>query len=106
MRAWSRSPCRGDIYLPGPARAASTHAASGRGGPDRAHGHVLDVPDRQLEEPLAHLGERAGIAGRQEAVRALAALGVPDPLAVEGLRDLARGLVRGEDERDGPPEDP
>ena len=48
----------------------------------------------------------SGIAGREEAVRALAAVVVLDPLPRERLGGLARGLFCREDERDAATEDP
>src|SRR5581483_10760512 len=39
----------------------------------------LDLVDRKLEEARAHVAERLGVAGGEEAVRALAVLGVLDP---------------------------
>ena len=60
--------------------------------------------DRELEEAAPQLAEELRVARRQEAVRALAADVVLDPLPRERLRDLARGLLRGEDERDAAPE--
>ena len=60
---------------------------------------ALDLADRQLEEARAHLAELLRVAGRQEAVGALAGLVVLDPLARERLGHLARRLLGGEDER-------
>ena len=60
---------------------------------------VLGRLDRELEEAAAHLAEELRVARGQEAVRALAAVLVLDPLPRERLRDLARGLLRREDER-------
>src|SRR5262245_31623497 len=61
--------------------------------------------DRKLQEAPAHLLELAGIAGREEAIRALPPVGVLDALPCERLGDLARGLLCREDERDAAPED-
>ena len=60
---------------------------------------MLDLAERQLEEALAELAEERRVAGREEAVGALAAGLVLDPLARERLGDLARGLLGREDER-------
>jgi hypothetical protein len=60
---------------------------------------VLHVSDRQLQEADAHLTERLGIAGREEAIRPLARDLVPVALARERLRNFVRGLLGGEDER-------
>ena len=61
--------------------------------------------DGELEKAATHLPEELGVACRQEAIRALAAHFVLDPLALERLGDLAGGLLGREDERDATPED-
>src|SRR5215218_5349964 len=65
---------------------------------------MLDLAERQLQEPLAESAERRRIAGGQEAVGALPVGVVLDSLARERLGNLARGLLRREDERDAAPE--
>src|SRR4051794_23497570 len=61
---------------------------------------MLDRAERQLEEARAERPEQLRIAGRQEAVLALATAVVLEALARERLRHLARRLVRREDQRD------
>ena len=56
--------------------------------------------DRELEEASPHLAEELGVAGRQEAVRALARVSVLDPLTGKRLAHFPRGLLSREDERD------
>src|SRR5215211_3002338 len=65
---------------------------------------MLDLAERQLQEPLAESAERCGIAGGQEAVGALPVGVVLDSLARERLGNLTRGLLRREDQRDAAPE--
>src|SRR5581483_6678396 len=65
---------------------------------------VVDAGDRQLQEATTLLAERVGLAGRQEPVRPLPRAVVLDALARQRLGDLARGLVRGEDEAHVTPE--
>src|SRR5206468_11771807 len=62
--------------------------------------HVLDCVDRKLQEAGAHRTERLGIAGGEETVGAVARRVVVDALPRERLGDLARSLLRREDERD------
>src|SRR5262249_6924541 len=73
---------------------------------ERRHRDVLDVAHRELEEAPSELAEGLGIAGREEAIGALAPTLVLDALARQSLRHLARGLLRREDERHVPAEDP
>ena len=76
-----------------------------RGRLERRDVDVLGYVDRELEEPPPHLPEELGVARGEEAVGALASGRVLDSLARERLRDLARGLLRREDERDPTAED-
>ena len=55
--------------------------------------------ERQLQQPLAELAERGGVAGGEEARTALAPGAVPEALARQRLGDLAGGLLGREDER-------
>ena len=55
--------------------------------------------ERKLEEPLAELAEERRVAGRQEAVGALAVAVVLPALAASVVVDLARRLLGREDER-------
>ncbi len=61
----------------------------------------LHFADRQLKETRAHQTEELGVARRREPVAALAPPVILDPLPGEGLRHLAGGLLRREDERHG-----
>ena len=88
--------------LVGPAAVLPAHAG---GRLELREGDVLDLAERELEEALAERAEELRVAGGQEAVGALAALAVLDPLAGERLGHLARGLLGGEDERHAAPED-
>ena len=59
---------------------------------------MLDVPDGELEKALAERAKLCRRARRQEAARAGPPGRVLDPLPDEGLGDLERCLVSGEDE--------
>src|SRR2546423_419009 len=98
------------------ARRAATYApeiAAQRVPPSASRGRSLqlgerdrlDRAERQLEKALAEDAEPIGIAGREEAVGALAGRRVADPLPLQGLGDLGRGLLGGEHERDVASED-
>src|SRR5439155_6647112 len=100
-RARPRAAGRGTPDQPPPA-AAGRDAARRSSSCDRlelGQAHVLDLAQRQLQETLAEGAEELGVAGRQEAIAALALGVVLEPLAGERLRDLVRRLLRGEDER-------
>ncbi len=94
-----------------PPRVCLTHGRVSHGPVSRGSlGEVgeidgLDLVDRELEEAGAGGAKVRGVAGRQETVGALTGPVVLDPLAGEGLGDLAGGLLRREDERDAAAED-
>ena len=62
--------------------------------------HLFDSAERELEEALPQRAEQRRIACGEEAVLALAGRVVLDTLPRQRLGDLARRLLRGEDERD------
>ena len=78
------------------------------GGPDGAERHALDVGGSGAGgSACPSRANAARVARRQEAVAwPSRSFGVLDPLAGERLGDLARRLLRGEDEGDAPAEDP
>src|SRR3954452_3307776 len=100
---------------PAPDSRARSSARAARPGGGRSGGscrsrlelgdrHLLDLAERELEEALAEDAEALRVAGRQKAVAPLAARLVLEPLALERLGDLARGLLGREDERHAAPE--
>ena len=54
---------------------------------------MLDLGDRQLQEPLAERAEGFRITGGEKPVRAFARLLVLDPLAIQRAGDVARRLL-------------
>ena len=94
-----------DPSSPAAGRGGARRDGSCRGLGELRDGHVLDLPERELQEAVAERAERGRVAGRQEAIGAFAGGVVLDALSRERLGNLARGLLGGEDERDVAAED-
>src|SRR5262245_53237712 len=63
------------------------------------HAHLSDLPQRQLKKTLAERTEEIRVARREKAVLAVAVARVLPAFASERRSDLARCLLRREDER-------
>src|SRR5207253_6252400 len=84
---------------PAAAGRGAVHRSGSSDGLELGQAHVLDLAERKLEETLPKGPEELRVAGGEEAVAALTPCVVLEPLAGERLGDLARRLLRGEDER-------